>query len=326
MVKSSAFEGLLVEHARFQNAAADLTQSIRLARASGGGIVPLLGPTRCGKTDLVENVCEVLGEDIRGPSYLLPTSTFARASIPPKPNDQDIYRAMLAALGFRHSKTEKVDGLRDRVFTTIADQGRQVVVLDECSHCAESGANFSARAATDHFKTIVDTTGVVLVLAGLPKFQKLIDGNEQFRDRAMRTVELHPYQWSDADDREGFLGAIFPLIEAVCKSGHELLLDEGDFARRLYGASGGRVGRVVEYLSHVLVMYENQHELNLEDFAGVGRRTLQRQINLPDMFEAEPPTDYDLERSYVGVMQDAGLPVRAASIHTFGAQNISAAK
>ncbi|MCW3784704.1 ATP-binding protein [Defluviimonas salinarum] len=319
MTTASSFRGLQIEHARFHTATTELRERIELARAAGGGIIPLLGPTRCGKTDLITHLCGTLGVQVRGPNSMIQTCSFASGIVPPKPNDQDLYRAMLAALGYGYHKHEKIVGLRERLITKISDEGREVLFLDECSHCAEPGANLSARAATDHFKSLVDASGIVLVLAGLPKLQKLLDGNEQLRDRAMRTVELNPYQWSVDSDREGFLGAIFPLMEAFCDAGHSLEIDEVDLARRLYGASGGRVGRAVEFLNHGLTMYGDKREIGLEDFARIAKATLQIQANLPDMFAETPPTDGELERSYVTVMQEAGLPVRPVRIETYGA-------
>lgn len=83
----------------------------------------------------------------------------------------------------------------------------------------ERGSNLSARAAADHFKTVVDETGVSLVLAGLPRFQQIIDHNEQLRDRAAGTVYFAPYDWQKDEERDAFAGAVEAVLLSLEKSG-----------------------------------------------------------------------------------------------------------
>ena len=127
-----------------------------------------------------------------GPGNLIAGADFRLAAIPPRPNERDIYKALLRACDYDCPDREKTEAVRRRAFGVIRDHGIRTIALDEVNHLAESGANVPHRAAADHFKSIADETGVGLILTGLPKFQTIIDGNEQFRDRCHATVHYLP--------------------------------------------------------------------------------------------------------------------------------------
>ncbi|WP_370163075.1 hypothetical protein, partial [Limimaricola soesokkakensis] len=71
--------------------------------------------------------------------------------------------------------------------------------------------------------------------------------------------------------------------------------------------------------ANTLNMMRNRRKVTLSDFAKAGRATIQVQHNLPDMFEPAAPSDVELERAYVRVMQEAGLPVATVGLETFAA-------
>ncbi|WP_027256772.1 TniB family NTP-binding protein [Leisingera aquimarina] len=156
-----------IQHKRHNEVLAELQSLTAVAKSFGGAIIPLLGPTRCGKTEVLWDSKVQLNSIRRGPGSLVETNSFAVGSIPPKPNDRDIYLAMLRALGYKCATAEKIPGMRDRLIAAIQADGVEVLALDECSHCVETGANLTPRTAVDHFKTLVDATGIVLVLCWL---------------------------------------------------------------------------------------------------------------------------------------------------------------
>ena len=196
--------------------------------------------------------------------------------------------------------------MRERTVAALTSSRVRVVVLDECSHAAERGANLSERAAADHFKTLVDRTGVALVLVGLPRFQALIDGNEQLRDRTSNTVQLLPYDWRDERDRDAYCGAVSAAIDELERSDIAIPLEFEDVARRLYGASGGRVAVMLDLLSNAV---RRTTEPGVLDLAALSRAERSRQrLRSPDgFFSPEPPEDQDLIRSFAGLLSEAGL-------------------
>lgn len=195
-------------------------------------------PTRCGKSQILQSLSKGEGRTVAGPGSLIPGADFRVAAIPPRPNERDIYKAPLRACDYDCSDREKTEAVRRRVFRVIRDHGIRIIALDEANHLAESGANLPHRSAGDHFKSIVDETGVGLILAGLPKFQTIVDGNEQFRDRCHATIRYLPYDWHLEADRGEFYGAVSTILDRFRDSGVAVEIDEIDCTRRL-----GRTGR-----------------------------------------------------------------------------------
>lgn len=294
-------------HRRMEQARAIIGENLTQFRSSTGAIVPLLGPTRVGKSALLTELKHEIGRMPGNARVLIANSDFAIGSVPPKPNDRDLYKAMLEAIGYRCREKENTTLVRRRLLDAIRDHGIAVIALDECSHCAERGANLSARAAADHFKTIVDATGITLLLAGLPKFQTLIDGNEQFRDRCFETHYLLPYDWRNDEDRADFFGIVLAALPAFENHGVRLGVSEEDCLRRLYGVAGGRVGTLLRVLDAAAVFVADGETLQLEHLRMAARKTTQASLASGQYLEDEPPTDVALIRAYIRVLFEAEL-------------------
>ncbi len=311
-----------VAHERYDQVSANVQELIELAEDRRGSIIPLLGPTRCGKSELLKDLQEQLQTVAAPTGHLFPSSDFGISTIPPKPNDRELYRSMLTAIGLSFHGKETTALVRDRLLKAVRDQGIKFIALDECSHCAERGANLSARGATDHFKTFVDETGVTLILAGLPKFQHLIDGNEQFRDRAFRTVQFLPYNWGSEKDHLGFVGAVLASLQILQAEGVSIDFDDLDMSRRLYGISGGRVGRVLDVLRAAAKRVQNS-TLTFDTVARAARLTIQDSGHTDIYFQDAAPTDESLVRSYARVMHDAELAIDPTNLVEFAAMKAS---
>lgn len=306
-MKDISLKGLRISHARYDAALDQMLEAIQLA-GSNGSCIPFLGPTRVGKSDLVSAVQGRVSRDRSGPGYMIPTPDFLSGAISPKPNDAEIYASIIRTMG-RVGANPKLALLQDRMYDLLEQRDVRIVSLDECSHCAEPGANLTRRAAADHFKTIIDRSGVILILMGLPKFQRLIDENEQFAARSMATIELHPYRWTSADDRNEFATVIYSVFDYLEARGVTLEFDWGDMTRRLFAASGGRVGMVVELIEIAVRSAVREGVLGLEDMSKAASVRLQGLSRGAPIFDPDPPQDDVLLRSYARVMRAAGLPL-----------------
>jgi len=305
MMKNLSLKDLRISHARYDAALNQMLEAIEAA-GSDGTCIPFLGPTRVGKSDLMSAVKSEVSQDRPGPGYMLPTPNFLSGVISPKPNDAEIYASVIRTMG-RVGANPKLSLLQDRMYDLLKQRDVRIVALDECSHCAEPGANLTRRAATDHFKTILDRSGVVLILVGLPKFQRLIDENEQFAARSMATIELHPYRWTNADDRSEFTTVLFTIFDYLADQGVSPDFDWVDMSRRLFAASGGRVGMVIELLEVAVRSAARDGAVSLSDIRKAAGMRLQGLSCLAPIFEPDAPQDDVLLRSYAKVMRDAGL-------------------
>ncbi|WP_370046801.1 MULTISPECIES: TniB family NTP-binding protein [Salipiger] len=300
-----SLKGLRISHSRYDIALNQMLEAIELA-GSDGVCIPFLGPSRVGKSDLMLAIESKVAKIRSGPGYMIPSPDFLSGEIFPKPNDSEIYASIIRTMG-RVGANPKLALLKDRMFDLLEQRDVRIVALDECSHCAEPGANLTRRAAADHFKTVVDRSGVILILIGLPKFQRLIDENEQFAARSMATIELQPYRWTNPDDRNEFTTVIYSIFEYLEERGLSLEFDWIDMTRRLFAASGGRVGMVIELLEVAVRKSAQTKALALPNMGKAAHIRLQGLSRFAPIFDPEPPQDDVLLRSYAKVMRDAGL-------------------
>jgi hypothetical protein len=296
----------LIRHDAFERACAEIEALITHKDPRSGLVIPFLGPTRTGKNEVVKYLRKKIGRSPTGTALILPKDDFGIGKLTPKPSDRDLYRAILGAVERKWHDGENADVLRRRVVTAIRETGVRVIAIDECNHAAERGANLSARAAADHFKTVVDDTGVCLILFGLPRFQAIVDGNEQLRDRSSNTVYFRPYDWQIDAERDAFAGVVYSALDAIRRAGATVDIGFEDLTPRLYGASGGRVPRALRILKGALLRASHA-PLSCDLLQTAAKELQQRPISPQTFFQEEVPEDALLIRSYAAIMAEAGL-------------------
>lgn len=304
----------LVLHDAFNEAYETVETILRTKDPRSGCIIPILGPTRVGKSGIVKRLIEKAGQA----NTLFPQKNVVRASLPPQTNGKDIYESILRALHKGRVSNAKTDVCRDRLYRAIETLKIEVIILDEVNHLIERGANLTSRVAADHLKTLVDETGVNLVLSGLPRFQRILDENEQLRDRASATVLFQPYDWQDAANREAFCVAVDAALGSLEAAGFAVDLEFEDIVRRLYGASGGRVPMVLRILKLLVLIDETPRSLGLADFLRAARALQQSGVPAAAFFGDTEPDEVELMRSFAAVMSEAGLQFNVESLAALG--------
>lgn len=305
-----------IHHALYQKARKELSEAITLAQSMGGSIVPFLGPTRCGKSRMLEDLQAAMGRPTEDLLRLDDYSDFAIGTIPNKPNDKILVLSVLAALGLRGRRNLPASEIEAQLYREIKNKGIRVIALDECNHCAERGHHLSKRGVTDHFKRLVDNTGVTLVLSGLPKFQKILDENEQCRDRSMSSTMILPYSWSVEEEKTNFAACIATALGQLQDVGVSFDFDAHDVVVRLYGVSGGRIGMVMRVLQGAVRFIEN-NVLSFDHLARSAHAVLQSLHRPEHFFGSDDIEELDLVQAYVNVMIEADLPFVPATTDEF---------
>ena len=133
-MKDISLKDLRISHARYDAALNQMLEAIELA-GSSGTCIPLLGPTRVGKCDLLLAAQSQVSKERSGPGYMIPTPDFLSGVISPKPNDAELYASIIRTMG-RVGANPKLPLLQDRMYDLLEQRDVRIVALDECSHCA----------------------------------------------------------------------------------------------------------------------------------------------------------------------------------------------
>ena len=291
-----------VRHNAFEEAYDAISGLLNTKDPRNGCIIPFLGPTRLGKTEVIRRLIK----NAEHANSLVPMKNFVQASLPAQVSSREIYATMLSSMNLKSRPGDNTASIRNRLFRAIEQFGIRVIAIDECNHVVERGSNLSARAAADHFKTVVDETGVNLVLLGLPRFQKIIDNNEQLRDRASATILFKPYDWQTDGDRDAFSGTVDAVITGLEASGINTDLEFVDLVRRLYGASGGRIPMMMRMMKLCILQASSPTCLSIKDFRRAAKSMQQSGIPTSLFFQNKEPDEIELMRSFAAVMAEAG--------------------
>lgn len=310
------FLSQIVRHDALECISPEIDQRLA-ARVPGCGIIiPLLGPTRVGKS----MVAKRLVKRAEPAHSLAPMKNIVHAKLPPQPNGRDIYAAILKELGKEPGSKETTNSVKARVAQGLNSLKIEVVILDEVNHIAERGSNLTPRAAADHLKAFVDETGVTLILQGLPRFQRIIDQNEQLRDRASNTIVFRPYDWQADADREAFATAADSAMISLSRSGFRVSLDFEDVVRRIYGASGGRVPIMIRIFKLCALNMGQCGDIGLTELHKAASSMQQSGIPVASFFETREPDEVDLMRSFSAIMSEAGLDFSIKSLAGLGVE------
>ena len=298
-----------IDHPRHQKVLSKVEELLRTHVPGEPFILPIVGPTRVGKSLLLNDLQASVAHSVRGPGSLLEGLDFRIGQVPPKPNDRDIYCAIIKACGYPTSARERTTELRGRTLRILRDLALRTIALDEVNHLIEKGANIANRAAGDHLKVLADQCGAALLIVGLPRLQKMIDQNEQFRDRCHATIVYLPYDWNVPEDRDAFAGTVFAVFGLFAEAGIRLELDQDDCVHRLYAASGGRVGMMVWLMDGA--SRKLQGALNLDAIRRAALDLMQDKQAARLCFGPAPVDEAVLVRSFIKVLQEAELTYSA---------------
>lgn len=306
----------IVRHDALERIIAEIDERLATRLPGSGTIIPLLGPTRVGKSLVAKRLVHRAD-----PAHsLAPMKNVIHASLPPQPNGRDIYVVILEKLGRKPGKNEVTNSVKARVLQGLKSLKIDVVVLDEVNHIAERGSNLTPRAAADHLKALADETGVTLVLEGLPRFQRIIDQNEQLRDRASGTIIFRPYDWQDDDDREAFAAAVDSTLISLSKSGFRVGLEFEDIVRRTYGASGGRVPVMLRLFKTCALSMGQPGDIGLTELHKAASSVQQSGIPIASFFQPREPDEVELMRSFAAIMSEAGLDFSVKTLAGLGVE------
>lgn len=294
----------LIHHERFMTARAVLQQTLERTRQGDSQIVPIVGPTRVGKSKLISRFADSVklsGAD--------PTSRKVVCVMTPKHlTSRAVIDTCLVAVGMSPGLFKNHGEATHAFIRAVNKHGTEMIVFDETQHMLERGTSIKQRDAADLLKGIFDQTGASIVLAGLPTLLGLFQHNEQLADRSRAAVEFYPYFWEGPDYRQ-FRSALAGALGFFAESGWQMpSASDADFARRMYVATAGRYGLISKLLVEVQVLGVNRRVAFYPEFSAAYRAATQGRLIKVDPFDMTQSIQVEhMALVYTQVMQEAGV-------------------
>lgn len=275
-----AIAELIIDHRAYLDAMDRFDEGVKDALAGlPYQILFLTGPSHTGKTAILQTISH------RFPSTRQSGRLIAQVlyvEVPPGISPKGLPLCVLKALGQPVGSIARERDLSERMQEALIRAGVRVILFDEANHLIDKGHRISARLVGDWFKNLGHVLNITCVLAGIPKLAKLLDVNEQLRNRAQRPVKLWPYRWDRPDDRLNFAGCARKFLECFTAEGYRVELGWDALTRHLYLLSAGQIGLLAKFFAE-LAKHLDGPTISLQQLRGAAER-----LNLPGTREVSP--------------------------------------
>lgn len=300
----------LIVHQQFGQALERAHRVIRRALEGEALMLPIFGPTRVGKSQLVDELVAAY------PSQLVEgvrRQPLVRVKVLGRPTRRSLSEAVLMALKARRYGRASADELMARVCDLLRVVGTRVLLFEEMQQFVEGMSPKATREAADWLKIMAEELGITLILVGLPIAGEIFLRNEQLRDRAERIQEIRPYNWNDPQHQVEFQQALNALLEAYTEAGWAIpVAEDPGFLPRVYGSCLGRIGMLFK----LFVAVENLARKRVVDYAVLRKaheETIQTDFLCFNPFDTSRELTHNLlVENYVRVLMEAHMEVPKA--------------
>ncbi|MQT24312.1 TniB family NTP-binding protein [Pseudomonas helleri] len=295
----------LVGHARFNTVHGHLVEVLTRARAGDPQILPIVGPTRVGKTCLLDNF-----RAMNSTSGTSRSREIISVVSPKHLTGRALPDACLTSIDMNPALFNNHVAATDAFIKAVNKHGARLIIFDETQHMLERGSSTTVRAAADFLKGLFDQAQASIVLAGLPSLMGLFYANEQLADRARRPVEYFPYYWQ-GKDYISFRSALGSALDYLEDSGWDTFeFNDRDFAQRMYVATAGRYGLINKIFIEVQALAGTVKIARYEAFARAFEQAVMNRLIEFNPFDVDQTIQTEhMALVYAKVMQEAGVKV-----------------
>jgi predicted AAA+ superfamily ATPase len=247
----------------------------------------ITGETGVGKTTLIEayereypRVETEDGTDVR----------VLTAAIPVPATVKSLSTTLLENIGDPVADRGTIINQTSRLKKLIKACGVELIILDEFQHVIDRDSTKVLATVADWLKTLLNETGVPIVLIGMPSSTVILDANPQLRRRFTARQRLEPFYWRGDGNADEFR-KLLKLIDSKLPLRQRSNLADVEMAYRFYCATGGFISSVMKLVRRgtALAIDEGTEKLLPDVLARVYDECLSADV--PDMknpFTASP--------------------------------------
>lgn len=297
-LKPTQVDKILVAHSAYQRAERRITNQLLAAQQYADPIcMALIGESRTGKSRLAESIMYQFPKERTHEGMKVPVLS---VKTPSKPTVKGLVETLLSALGDptcfkRASENEKTE----RLYKLLRQTGTHTLIIDEFQHFYDQGSHKVQHYLSDWLKIFVDTTGLRLIVVGLPSCMAVINQNEQLRGRFMSVIRLRRFEWQNTLDRGEFMATLDAFIIGL--PGYRFPdLSSEIMAFRFYCATGGLIGYIAKLLHQACLTanIDGRSEISLEDLA----QAYEEAVWIDSIFDIPNPFKVEIDESKAGLM------------------------
>lgn len=229
---------------------------------------PGTGKTACAMGYLLLNPV------IRGVTVDTRPVAYARLTGGGKRTYRSVAVDLLAAFAdSRLLRSETQFSLVRRLGDRVRQQGTEIILLDEANEFVSSSTRRVEADGAEWQKSLLNGLLCGMALIGSGDVIHFVNSNPSLKRRVRRFVEIRPYDWMNAEDRQEFRSLLLAFDHCEPLKGilKPMGLEHPEFAARAYVASGGKVGIWSSIFADAvtLALESGEDQLRVEHFANI---------------------------------------------------------
>mgnify|MGYP003625366273 CR=1 FL=1 len=242
-VASRDFAKVLVMYGRMASVLARIKYTMESAGVLPVGIC-VCAPSGVGKSSLCDYI---LRSNRANSTPEQERYDVIRVSLSPGALPEDVMRALLLQMGIKDTRGYTKFSLEDFLYTQLRECEVRLIMIDEFQHLVRRSSRDVNEKACDFVKTLMDITGIPVILLGVEKGRKLFKLDDQLATRFSEILTIERMGHSGLKSLPEFkkflndLQKLYP-VESIDWSKDEVAL-------RFLLASDGNLRR----LKHILV-------------------------------------------------------------------------
>jgi hypothetical protein len=273
----------------------------------------VLGPSRVGKTMLIQSIARQYPESVRDGVRHVPVLV---VPVPTPATPKQLPRSVLKALGAPIPTSVAGTALMfERMARQLKLAGTRVILFEEASHIVDVGTRLPPRAAGDWFKQLMDQLNISVVLFGVPRLERLLESNEQLRYRSGAVMRFNPYAWAVPAEQRHFAACIRTYAKIFEQAGSRFTFEFEPLVRNCYLLSGGLIGVVSKFVARLAydLKSRDDRDISFEDCALSASRIEAATDNDHPAFQDLDVPPIRLHAAHTFVLNEAGVRYRKAS-------------
>ncbi|MCX4164585.1 MULTISPECIES: TniB family NTP-binding protein [Paraburkholderia] len=163
--------------------------------------IVLLGESGVGKSTLLEKYSRMHPAVVHEEFTEVPVLYVALGQ---SPTPRSMAGTSLKVLGDPRWYVGKEVELTDRLVFLIKQCRVRLVIVDEANHLVDRGGEKTLHNSADWLKRLVEATRVSFVLAGIPRTRRLLETNDQLRDRFREVIEIDRFSVANRSTEHEF--------------------------------------------------------------------------------------------------------------------------
>ncbi|TDK61790.1 hypothetical protein E2K98_12955 [Bacillus salipaludis] len=265
--KKAHLYNLLIQHPRFKKALTKIRHCHESKEISNEPLCMFVtGQSGCGKSKIFETYINKYSKTLYGQTGT--KKNILSAKIPSPVRISTFTEALLDKLGDPYPTSGKLGNKIHRLQKLIIKCEVELIMLDEFQHFVKTEKPKDMYHVADNFKSLINETGVSVVLFGLDEAEKIFSENKQLGRRFTIKEVIFPFNYNDQASINEFR-ALLSQIDRKLPFVELAGLGTAELADKIMIATNGVMNSIMKLIKDAALnaLIQDKEKIDMADLA-----------------------------------------------------------